>query len=214
MTGEATTPWVAPSDAAGAFDAVAASHPTGPLAMASDHRAWLAGLARHHVLVSLEGLVGAEGEPRPDPCVAEYARRLRAASRSMTADAREAVEATALARGEVAPRDASSPVEPASPAEAAAAEVATRALAERLQGEVASAGLLAVWVVHGPDTTDQPGLHVARLHAVGDPGAAPPCVGALLRAGSLEQVRRLLPRGLHRQCRAAADAPTILEVHF
>jgi hypothetical protein len=67
---------------------------------------------------------------------------------------------------------------------------------------------LPMWVIHGPDTIDQPGLFVARLwQSLPQPNLEAPVV----RAGSLESLRSLLPPGLVRLDRDENDAPTILE---
>jgi hypothetical protein len=49
-----------------------------------------------------------------------------------------------------------------------------------------------MWVVFGPGTSDHPGLYVARLW-VTIPEMEP---SLLIRAGTLEQLRDLLPDGL------------------
>lgn len=70
------------------------------------------------------------------------------------------------------------------------------------------ASSLPHWVVFGPRTSDHPGLFLARLWLL-RPIPAPTQV--LLRAGTLTEIRALLPEGLARLPREAADDPNILE---
>lgn len=70
---------------------------------------------------------------------------------------------------------------------------------------------LPQWVVLGPGTSDHPGMYLARLWLV-RPNPRP--TAYLLRAASLDEVRRLLPPGLTCLPRFADDEPNILEVWF
>lgn len=89
----------------------------------------------------------------------------------------------------------------------------TRALVADLHRVGLEHDQLPMWVVSGPDTTDQPGAFVARLWITRGPrreGTGGP-TGHLLRAGTLDEIRALLPPGLTRFERDPSDPPNILE---
>lgn len=68
---------------------------------------------------------------------------------------------------------------------------------------------LPMWVVMGPNTTDLPGAHLARLwRCLPMPVPTRFC----MRAASLDEIRNLLPPGLTCLGRRPEDAPVILEV--
>lgn len=67
---------------------------------------------------------------------------------------------------------------------------------------------LPMWVVFGPGTSDVPGLFLARLWVTRPEPAA---TALLIRAGTLEQLRILLPPGLVCLPRAPDDDPNIIE---
>jgi len=67
---------------------------------------------------------------------------------------------------------------------------------------------IPMWVVLGPGTSDHPGMYVARLW-ISLPHNEP--TDALVRAGSLEELRDLLPPGLTRLERSPGDDPNIIE---
>jgi hypothetical protein len=65
-----------------------------------------------------------------------------------------------------------------------------------------------MWVVFGPDTADQQGMFVARLWS-----SLPLAhTSVLIRAGSLDEIREMLPTGLARLERYPGDDPNIIEV--
>lgn len=82
---------------------------------------------------------------------------------------------------------------------------------------LAAAGCSPFWVLYEPTTRDMPGAFVARLWMCTDiPGASPPQRSAgptttVIRAGTLEQLRDLLPHGLACFGRADGDDPAIIE---
>jgi hypothetical protein len=74
---------------------------------------------------------------------------------------------------------------------------------------------LPMWVVYGPGTSDYPGLHVMRMFISRPSGmiTVEP-TNVLVRAVSLEQIRDLVPLGLHCLARNPHDDANIIETWF
>jgi hypothetical protein len=65
-----------------------------------------------------------------------------------------------------------------------------------------------MWTVYGPNTSDQPGMYLARMFLT-LPEAVP--TNVLIRAVSLAEIRDLLPEGLTVLPRSAEDDINIIE---
>lgn len=70
---------------------------------------------------------------------------------------------------------------------------------------------LPMWTVLGPGTSDHPGWYLARLF-ISLPEPKPTDI--LVRAGSLDEIRSLLPPGLTCLTRPPQDDPNIIETWF
>lgn len=88
-------------------------------------------------------------------------------------------------------------------------EIIDAAMAQRLQNKAIHEGDLWIWTIT-ENPSDQPGLFVCRPHSTKLGGA----FGFALVGQTLDEVRRQLPWGLHRQGRDPADNPVIVEIWF
>ncbi len=81
----------------------------------------------------------------------------------------------------------------------------------RLYDKLCARNRFPMWVVYGPHTREYPGQYVARMFV-----ALPKekVTRFVMTHDTLEELRALLPQGLHCFHRAPSDAPEIIETWF